>query len=238
MGDECPSIGLDAPSVPGIVRHHCERSGATEIDKAAGDGQGWEQAWRLCPYIELDIPGAVQAPLAGLTFAAKDLFDVAGHTTGSGNPTWLATHPPATETAPAVKALLNAGARLISKTITDELAFSINSEGGHYGTPLNTKGAAGHGFPAVASSGSASAVAGGAVPLALEGVPAVPCRIRPRSAGLQLPPDPWPHSAGWRNAAGAQLRRGRLEAAVDADLLERVSSCWGFKVMGKCRRAA
>ena len=109
----------------------------------------------FCPHISLDIPGASQGPLAGLTFAAKDLFDVAGHTTGAGNPTWLATHPPATTTAPAVQALLDAGARLVGKTVTDELAFSINGENAHYGTPLNAK--APQRIPGGSSSGSASA---------------------------------------------------------------------------------
>src|SRR3954467_13758708 len=105
------------------------------------------------------MPGAAEGPLAGLTFAAKDLFDVAGHTTGSGNPTWLATHPPAAATAPAVQALLDAGARRVGKTITDELAFSINGENAHYGTPLNSK--APQRIPGGSSSGSASAGAGG-----------------------------------------------------------------------------
>ena len=45
---------------------------------------------------------AAAGPLAGLRFAAKDLFDVVGHPTGAGNPTWLATHSPATADAPLV----------------------------------------------------------------------------------------------------------------------------------------
>ena len=77
-------------------------------------------------------------------------------------------------------ALLNAGARLVGKTITDELAFSINGENAHYGTPLNTK--APQRIPGGSSSGSASAVAGGAAPLALGPIPAVPSACRP-SAG-------------------------------------------------------
>ena len=119
----------------------------------------------FCRHIELDLAGAADGPLAGLTFAAKDLFDVEGHTTGAGNPTWLASHSPAHRTAPAVRALLDAGARLVGKTITDELAFSLNGENAHYGTPINSK--APHRIPGGSSSGSASAVAGGAVPFAL-----------------------------------------------------------------------
>ena len=36
----------------------------------------------------ITIAGAPRGPLAGLTFAAKDLFDVAGYPTGGGNPDW------------------------------------------------------------------------------------------------------------------------------------------------------
>ena len=39
------------------------------------------------------IAGAPGGPLAGLTFAAKDLFDVAGHPTGGGNPDWAGRIP-------------------------------------------------------------------------------------------------------------------------------------------------
>ncbi|GIL59998.1 hypothetical protein Vafri_14638 [Volvox africanus] len=51
----------------------------------------------------LIVPGVAEGPLRGLSFAVKDLFDVAGHLTGFGNPIWLETHPPATHTAPAVQ---------------------------------------------------------------------------------------------------------------------------------------
>ena len=39
--------------------------------------------------------GAADGPLVGLTFAAKDLFDLAGLVTGAGNPDWARTHAPA-----------------------------------------------------------------------------------------------------------------------------------------------
>ena len=61
-------------------------------------------------------------PLAGLTVAAKDLFDVQGQPTGAGNPDWLAEHPAAPADAWAVAALLDAGAALAGKTHTDELS--------------------------------------------------------------------------------------------------------------------
>jgi amidase len=106
-----------------------------------------------------------QGALNGLTFAVKDLIDVAGCPTGGGNPDWLATHPPAARTAPVVDALLAAGARLVGKTITDELAFSLEGENAHYGTPVNP--ACPDRLPGGSSSGSAVAVAAGLVDFAL-----------------------------------------------------------------------
>lgn len=104
-------------------------------------------------------------PLAGLTFGAKDLFDVAGRIAGCGNPEWARTHQPATEHAPAVAQLLEAGARLVGMTHTDELAYSLMGVNVHYGTPLNT--ADPRRVPGGSSSGSAAAVAAGMVDFGL-----------------------------------------------------------------------
>lgn len=104
-------------------------------------------------------------PLNGLTFAVKDLIDVAGHKTGCGNPTWRDTHPAAAANAVCVDQLLFSGARLLGKTITDELAFGLDGENFFYGTPLNPK--APDRVPGGSSSGSASAVACGIVDFAL-----------------------------------------------------------------------
>src|SRR5258707_3480655 len=89
----------------------------------------------------LRIAGAPGGPLAGLTFAAKDLFDVAGHPTGGGNHDWARSHPIPTRHAGAGQTLLNAGASLIGKTITDEVSLGILGENAFDGTPLKTKGA-------------------------------------------------------------------------------------------------
>jgi len=111
------------------------------------------------------LNGAPAGPLAGLSFAAKDLFDIAGHVTGGGNPDWLASHPPATQTAAVVQKLVDAGATMVGKTHTDELSRGIFGENVHYGTPVNPK--APECVPGGSSSGSAVAVAGGAVDFAL-----------------------------------------------------------------------
>ena len=104
-------------------------------------------------------------PLSGLTFAVKDLMDVAGYVTGCGNPDWKATHPAAISHAVCVEQMLVAGARCVGKTITDELAYSLIGENYFYGTPLNPK--APDRVPGGSSSGSASAVACGLVDFAL-----------------------------------------------------------------------
>lgn len=109
------------------------------------------------PHGFIRIEGASSGPLAGLAFAAKDLYDIAGHPTGFGNPTWLGTHPVPTKTCPAVQRLLDAGATCIGKVITDELAYSMNGDNVHYGTPLNSR--APDRVPGGSSSGSAAAVA-------------------------------------------------------------------------------
>jgi amidase len=104
-------------------------------------------------------------PLDGLRFAVKDLIDVAGTVTGGGNPDWLASHEAAHANARCVDMLLAAGATLDGKTITDELAYSLEGENHHYGTPLNPRWP--HALPGGSSSGSASAVAAGEVDFAL-----------------------------------------------------------------------
>jgi amidase len=109
--------------------------------------------------------GAAAGPLAGRTFAVKDLFDVAGIRTGAGNPDYLAGAAPAAGHAPAVAALLAAGADLVGKTVTDEFAFSLQGTNPHYGTPRNP--ADPRRVPGGSSSGSAAAVGAGLVPIAL-----------------------------------------------------------------------
>ena len=108
------------------------------------------------PYPPAALLHAPDGPLAGLTFAVKDLFEVAGYPTGCGQPLLLAQSGISARTAPTVARLLAAGARFVGKTHTDELAFSMNGKNAHFGTPIN--GAAPDRIPGGSSSGSASAV--------------------------------------------------------------------------------
>ncbi len=120
-------------------------------------------AW--VPHGRFVIEGERGGPLDGLSFAAKDLFDVAGHPTGAGNPDWLASHPLPERHSAVVAQLLGAGATLMGKVLTDELAYSLHGDNTHYGTPLNMR-APGR-VTGGSSSGSAAAVAARRVDFAL-----------------------------------------------------------------------
>jgi len=104
-------------------------------------------------------------PLDGLRFGLKDLYDVAGRVAGCGNPDWLSTHGPAEDDCPVLAKLLDAGATLAGVTHTDELAYSLNGENHHYGTPVNP--AAPGRIPGGSSSGSASVTAAAEVDFAI-----------------------------------------------------------------------
>ena len=119
----------------------------------------------FCRHTHIEVKGAPGGPLAGLTCAVKDIYDIAGQKTGFGSPDWLRTHGPATRTAPAVQMLLDAGAHVVGKTHTEEMAWSLTGENAHYGTPVNVN-APGR-IPGGSSSGSAAAVAAGLVDFAL-----------------------------------------------------------------------
>jgi len=115
-----------------------------------------DPAHAFMPYPEVAVHGAATGLLSGLSFAVKDLFDVAGYPTSGGSPIVLAMSGVKTRHADAVQALLDAGARFVGKTITDEFAFSMNGQNAHFGAPLN--GAAPLRISGGSSSGSASAV--------------------------------------------------------------------------------
>jgi amidase len=171
--------------------------------------------------LRLDIHDetARNGPLGGMTFAVKDVFDVAGIVTGGGTPDWLSTHERAPRTAHAVQVCLRAGAQLIGITICDEMAFSPFGENVHYGTPVNP--AAPDRVPGGSSSGSASATAGGLVDFALGTdtagsvrIPASYCGlfgIRPTHGRISvdgvMPLSPSFDTVGWFARDAAMLER-------------------------------
>jgi amidase len=155
------------------------------------------------------IDGKAGGPLSGLTFAAKDLFDVAGVPTGGGNHDWPTGRDVPTRHAWAVQTLLDAGATLIGKTITDEVSLGILGENAFDGTPVNV--AAPGRVPGGSSSGSAAAVTAGICDTALGTdtggsvrVPASFCGlhgIRPTHGRIDvtgmLPQAPSSDTTGW-----------------------------------------
>ena len=174
------------------------------------------------PGPRIRIEGRPGGPLGGLTFAAKDLFDVAGVVTGGGNHDWPTGRPVPTRHAWAVQTLLDAGATLIGKTITDEVSLGILGENAFDGTPVNVR-APGR-VPGGSSSGSAAAVAAGICDTAIGTdtggsvrVPASFCGlhgIRPTHGRIDvtgmLPQAPTSDTTGW--------------FARDAETFARVSS--------------
>jgi amidase len=180
------------------------------------------EAIRASAFVEhgrVTLPGAAEGPLAGLTFAAKDLFEVAGTRSGWGNPDRLAEAPVSMTTASALIPALAAGATLIGKTHTDELASGMFGENPHYGPPINPR-APGR-VPGGSSSGSAAAVAAGLCDFAFGTdtggsvrVPAGFCGIfgirtthgRISTAGL-MPMAPSFDTVGWFARDAALLRR-------------------------------
>lgn len=103
--------------------------------------------------------------LDGLRLAVKDLIDVAGAPTGAGNPDWAASHAVPDADAACVARLRAAGACVVGKTLTDELAFSLEGENAFYGTPRHPVDEGR--LPGGSSSGSAAAVAWGDADIAL-----------------------------------------------------------------------
>jgi len=161
------------------------------------------------PGARVRIEGRASGPLQGLTVAAKDLFDVAGVQTGGGNHDWPTGRPVPTRHSWAVQTLLDAGATLVGKTITDEVSLGILGENAFDGTPVNTR-APGR-VPGGSSSGSAAAVAAGLCDTALGTdtggsvrVPASFCGlygIRPTHGRIDvtgmLPQAPTSDTTGW-----------------------------------------
>jgi amidase len=183
----------------------------------------------FCRHTHVEQAGAAGGPLAGLTFGLKDIYDVAGHKTGFGCPDWLDTHEPASRTAPCVQLLLDAGARLVGKTHTEEMAWSLTGENAHYGTPINVN-APGR-VPGGSSSGSAAVVGAGLVDFSIGSdtggsvrLPASYCGIlglRPTHGRISLdgvcPLAPSLDTCGWFARDAAVFERvGRVLLRDDA----------------------
>src|SRR5512132_4449005 len=186
------------------------RSSIGIAGKARGDSVSQQFGSAFVPHdLAAPIAGAAQGPLAGLTGAVKDMYDIAGTRTGGGSPDWLDAHPPASAHAAAVRRLLEGGATVIGKTVCDEFFFSVTGANAHYGTPVNPR-APGR-LPGGSSAGSAAATAAGACDFAIGSdtggsvrIPAALCGvygIRPTHGRVDMsgamPMAPTFDTAGW-----------------------------------------
>ena len=169
-----------------------------------------DTAHAFLPYPDAPVAHAQTGPLSGLNFAVKDLFDVAGYPTGGGQPFVLAMSGIKTKSAPTVQKLLDAGARFVGKTVTDELAFSMNGNNAHFGAPIN--GAAPDRIAGGSSSGSASAVSNNLCDFALGSDTGGSVRAPASHCGLY----------------GIRPTHGRISLALTLDLAPSYDTCGYF----------
>lgn len=102
------------------------------------------------------VAGAAAGPLRGETLAVKDLYAIAGLPRGGGVKAYLDGQRAQEQTAPAVQALLAAGADVAGIAHTDQFAFGLAGRNADWGIPVNA--AAPTRIPGGSSSGSACAV--------------------------------------------------------------------------------
>lgn len=127
--------------------------------------------------------GRAPGRFAGIPFAVKDLYDVAGERSMAGSRA-LADSAPARENAPTIARMLAAGFIPIGRVNMTEFAFSGLGTNPHYGTPLNPWDRAAKRIPGGSSSGSAVAVADGMATVALGSDTGGSCRIPAALCGI------------------------------------------------------
>ncbi len=154
---EVSATSVVAKAIAQIEKHNPRLNCFTTVlaEKAAQDAEGVDAAIAA---------GKDPGLLAGVPFGVKDLFDVAGISTLAGSKI-NAENPPATQDATLVVRLRQAGAILVGAQTMDEYAYGFVTENSHYGASRNPHNSA-H-MTGGSSGGSASAVAGGLVPLSL-----------------------------------------------------------------------
>lgn len=196
------------------------------------------------------------APLAGVPYLVKDLFDVAGVATFAGSTFLPEVRPEPVADSAFVSAVNAAGGVFAGKTELHEFAYGITGENPHYGDvehprhPGRTTGGS--------SSGSAAAVAAGIVPLALGTdtggsirVPAAFCglygfRGQPRHPWIAdaFPLSPTFDTAGWFTANAPDMLAA-LGALVGLGTTQRIPRGCYLEIPGlapevavACRAAA
>lgn len=141
--------------------------------------------------------GVAPGPLHGIPVGIKDVIDTTDMPTEHGSPLFRGRRP--TEDAAVVAALRKAGAIILGKTVTTELAVF------HPGKTRNPRNL-GH-TPGGSSSGSAAAVADFMAPLALG----------TQTAGSVIRPASYCGVFGFKPSFGAISRAGVLPQAAELD---------------------
>lgn len=144
-------------------------------------------------------------PLAGVPYAVKDVFDVAGSRT-SGASRFFDDRPIARQDAQAVRRMAAAGGVCIGKTTLSELAYSGLGVNDRFGTPTFQCDGVDH-IVGGSSSGSAAAVQAGIVPVALGSDTSGSARI----------PAAWTGIYGFRPSLGRYPDAGMLPLAPTLD---------------------
>jgi len=138
---------------------------ATEPRLNAFTGTRFEAAREQAAQIDARLArGENPGPLAGVPYAVKNLFDIAGEVTLAGSKV-NRSNPPAPADAVLVQRLQAAGAVLVGSLNMDEYAYGFTTENSHEG-PTHNPHRAGHSAGG-SSGGCGAAVGGGQVPLAL-----------------------------------------------------------------------
>jgi len=148
----------------------------------------------------LDGADGHDAPLAGRTVAIKDVIDIAGLPTLAGSKARFDAGPAETDAA-IVRLLRNAGATVIGKTKTTELATMDPTDTTNPYDPSRTPGGS--------SSGSAAAVGAGLVDLA----------VGTQTAGSLCRPAAYCGVAAFKPSYGALPTDGMLPLAPSFDTL-------------------
>ncbi|WP_327141677.1 allophanate hydrolase [Nocardia sp. NBC_01327] len=205
------------PTVAEILASHESGSGSpahtaarvADAIAARGDDGTWitpvprEQLLAAAAEIERR-PGARMLPLYGVPFGVKDSIDVAGWPTTLACPDFAYV---ATETAPAVQRLLDAGALFVGKTNLDQFATGLNGTRTPYPVPRSVFG--GDLISGGSSSGSAKAVALGEVPFCVATDTAGSGRVPAALNGI----------VGWKPSRGLISTVGLVPACKSLDCL-------------------
>ena len=148
-----------------VLEDSIARIEATDARVNAFTSKGYARARAEAAQVDAKrARGEALPPLAGVPYAVKNLFDMAGEVTLAGSKI-NRSHAPATSDAFLVQRMQAAGAVLVGGLNMDEYAYGFTTENSHEGpchNPHDLQRTAGG-----SSGGSGAAVAAGQVPIAL-----------------------------------------------------------------------